>query len=389
MDFDLTEYNRIASMTNSREIAKELQAKSLEWKEQYYKLKRKTRNDAYNAHAKDTNNAKRRDLRKLKNENIIKPIETIKTTINPDDVDTDIKRSYKDATNIAKLNPNTINNYISVIKAVFNKYHKEPLADDAEVLKLLRNEKYEPKKLLKQNMYIVDNIRDIASNHSYQLSILYSIFSRLNGKNLKILRETIYPYSVEYKKVYTENRDNAVANTEITSKISFDKNEVLKNAELIEDDYEKLMYMLLFLIPTRRLYDYRITRIATKKKDTENEMFNWYYQGNIHINNTKNKDKMILQLPTEIIAIINKLPTDTDYIFGKAYIESTLSRKFSNITNRIYNSQFTPLDIRRLFATHSLNTTNDNGDVNNLFKNAKNMGHSLNQHLQYVKKPKI
>ncbi len=80
MNFDLTEYNRIASMTNSREIAKELQSKSAEWKEQYYKLKRKARNDAYNAKAKDTNNAKRRELRKLKNETIVKPIQHIHHT---------------------------------------------------------------------------------------------------------------------------------------------------------------------------------------------------------------------------------------------------------------------------------------------------------------------
>lgn len=386
MDFDLTEYNRIASMTNSREIAKELQAKSLEWKQQYYKLKRKTRNDAYNAKAKDANNAKRRELRKLKNDTIIKPIETIKTTINPDDVDTHIKRTYKDSTNIANLNPNTIYNYISVIKAVFSKYHNEPLADDAEILKLLRNEKYEPKKLLKQNMYIVDNIKDIVSNYSYQLSILYSIFSRLNGKNLKILRETIYPYSTEYKKVYTENRDKVVINTELTSKISFDTNDVLLNANNITDIYDKLIYMFLFLIPTRRLYDYRIMRIATKKRDIDDIAFNWYYQSYIYINNTKNKDKIILHLPSEIIYVINQLPVDTDYILGNIYNEPTLSKKFRQITENVYGTPFNALDIRKLYATYNLKTNADSGNTKLLKANARIMGHSLSQNLDYVLK---
>jgi len=143
MNFDLTEYNRIASMTNSREIAKELQSKSAEWKEQYYKLKRKARNDAYNAKAKDTNNAKRRELRKLKNETIVKPIQHIDKPIDIDAVDTDIKREYKVGTKINKLNENTIENYIKSIRAIYPKYNNDkPLNEDAEVLKMLRWEKY-------------------------------------------------------------------------------------------------------------------------------------------------------------------------------------------------------------------------------------------------------
>ena len=393
-------YLRIKALDNPHKINKELSTYSAEFKASYVKYGNMLRNKKFRDNNKDDINLKRKISRaeakislpvveKLPVAPVIKPFNNVKTIINPEDVDKTIIAENKANIKIKDLNPNTITSYIAVIKTIYSKYNNKPIADDAEVLKMLRNEKYNTAKLLKQNMYIIDNINDITINYAYTLKTLYNIFCRTRGKNIDILKKTIYPYFIKYKEVFNNNANNITANTEITSKISFDKNEVLKNTELIEDDYEKLMYMLLFLIPTRRMYDYRITRIATKKKDTENEMFNWYYQGKIYINNTKNQDKMILQLPTEIIAIINKLPTDTDYIFGKAYIESTLSRKFSNITNRIYNSQFTPLDIRRLFATHSLNTTNDNGDVNNLFKNAKNMGHSLNQHLQYVKKPKI
>lgn len=384
MNFDLTEYNRIASMTNSREIAKELQSKSPEWKEQYYKLKRKARNDAYNAKSKDVNNAKRREIRKLKNDTIVKPIQHIDKPIDINTVDTDIKRDYKISTKINKLNENTIDNYIKSIRAIYPKYHNDkPLNDDSEILKLLNGVKYNSTKLYNQNKYIIDNIKDIATNYSSYLPKLYSIFSRLNGKNLKQLREAIYPYMTAYNANYTENRSNVVVNKAMTSKISFDTKDVIENANKINDVYDKLMYMLLFLMPTRRLYDYRITRIATKKGDIENRAFNWYYQGKLYINNTKNKKAMVLDIANEIVNVINQLPPDTDYIFGKLYNAPTLSRKFAKITNDIYGDPFNAVSVRKLYATYNLKNAGDTGDMKKYNETAKQMGHSTNENANY------
>ena len=384
MNFDLTEYNRIASMTNSREIAKELQSKSAEWKEQYYKLKRKARNDAYNAKAKDTNNAKRRELRKLKNETIVKPIQHIDKPIDIDAVDTDIKREYKVGTKINKLNENTIENYIKSIRAIYPKYNNDkPLNEDAEVLKMLRWEKYNSTKLFKQNKYIIDNVEDIAKNYASYLPKLYSIYSRLTGKNLKQIREALYPYMTAYNENYRENRSNVIVNKEATSKISFDTNNVVSNANKITDPYDKLMYMLLFLLPTRRLYDYRIMRIASKKGDTDDEKFNWYYQGQFYINNTKNKNAIILDVPKQIIDVINSLPNDTDYIFGKLYNAPTLSRRFAKITSDIYNEPFNAVDIRKLYATYNMKTAGETGDMKKYNETARQMGHSTAENANY------
>ena len=190
----------------------------------------------------------------------------------------------------------------------------------------------------------------------------------------------------EYNKNYVENRSNVVVNKEMTSKISFDTKDVIENANKIDDVYDKLMYMLLFLMPTRRLYDYRITRIATKKGDIDDEKYNWYYQGKFYINNTKNKKMMILDVPSEIIAIINQLPYDTDYIFGKLYNAPTLSRRFAKITNDIYGDPFNAVDIRKLYATYNLKTAGDTGDTKTMRDNARKMGHSLDEHLNYAVK---
>lgn len=384
--FTIDLYNKINSLKVPHAISTELKNYSPEFISQYRKYGFMLRNKKFRDNNKEAINAKRRQSRAILRDSIIKPIETIKTTIDPEAVDTTAKRLYKASMKITQLNPNSINNYINSIKTIYSKYHNHTLPEDAEILKLLNNVKYCPKKLLKQNIYIVHNIKDIALNYPSSISSLNSIFSRLSGKNLNILRETLYPYKLEYLKVYEENRDKAVLNTDLTSKISFDYNDVISNSNNIPDLYDKIIYLLLFLIPTRRLYDYRITRIATKKTDTDNLAFNWYFQGSIYINNTKNKDSMIIPLPPDITELINSLPPDTDYLLGKSYSEPVLSKKFAKITNHIYGNPFNALDIRKLYASHNLKTAALSGDTNKFKDNARNMGHSVEQSLSYVVK---
>jgi len=344
-------FNQIHSISNPSLISKKLKEYPHEFVDNYRKYFHKLRVAKSRELNKDKINKARREMRKLKNETIVKPIQHIDKPIDIEAVDTDIKREYKAGAKITKLNDNTIDNYIKSIKAIYPKYNNDkPLNDDAEILKMLNGVKYNSTKLYKQNKYIIDNIKDIATNYPSYLPKLYSIYSRLNGKNLKQLREAIYPYMTAYNANYTENRSNVVVNKEMTSKISFDTANVIENANKIDDVYDKLIYMLLFLMPTRRLYDYRIMRIATKKGDTDDMVFNWYYQGKMYINNTKNKKVMVLDIPNEIINVINKLPLNTDYIFGKFYNAPTLSRKFAKITNDLYGDPFNAVDIRKLYV---------------------------------------
>ena len=377
-------FNQIHSISNPSLISKKLKEYPHEFVDNYRKYFHKLRVAKSRELNKDKINKARREMRKLKNETIIKPIQHIDKSIDIEAVDTDIKREYKAGAKITKLNDNTIDNYIKSIKAIYPKYNNDkPLNDDAEILKMLNGVKYNSTKLYKQNKYIIDNIKDIATNYPSYLPKLYSIYSRLNGKNLKQLREAIYPYMTAYNANYTENRSNVVVNKEMTSKISFDTANVIENANKIDDVYDKLIYMLLFLMPTRRLYDYRIMRIATKKGDTDDMVFNWYYQGKMYINNTKNKKVMVLDIPNEIINVINKLPLNTDYIFGKFYNAPTLSRKFAKITNDLYGDPFNAVDIRKLYATYNLKTAGDTGDMKKYNETAKMMGHSTSENANY------
>ena len=385
MDFDLTEYNRIKAIGNSRLIAKELLLKSPEWRELYRKFKHKEINQVYHSKHKDVNNAKRRDARRLIQENTPKPFEVIKNPIDIIDVDTSIKRDNKIATKINNLNDKTISNYINTIKIIYSKYHNNNiLSEDSDIIKLLHSQKYNPKSLLRDNLYIVHNINDIVLNYPSYVPILYNIFSRLNGKNLNIIRETLYPFFISLKDNYNSNRNNIIVNKDIVDKISFDKNIVLHLSSSIPDIFDKLIYLLLFLLPTRRLHDYRIARVASKFNDVLNIDFNWYHQGKLYINNTKNKDKLILDLPSEIISVINDLPYETDFLLGKSYTEPSLSIKFNKITSSIYGSPFNALDIRKIYASHNLKSNISNGNSNLISINARNMGHSIQEHLKYA-----
>lgn len=78
------------------------------------------------------------------------------------------------------------------------------------------------------------------------------------------------------------------------------------------------------------------------------------------------------------------LSHNSDYILGKTYETRGLSRKFGNITYKIYGNRFNPLDIRKIWARHTLNEALDSKDMRKLNDNAVDAGHNVKQHLLYV-----
>ena len=378
------EYARIRGINNSPLVAEELQKKSYEFRDAYRAQSRKERNARYRAHAKDKINENRREKYKVRKETEIKeekPISHIITPLNVEEVDTTIKREYADNKKLKDLTESSIKTYGDNIKALYAKYHSIPMPDDAEILKYLRAEKHNPTKLFKQNEYIILNIKDITEKYSNKLPMLYSLFSRFNTKKLKQFRETIYPYFIAYNKHYQEHRNDLIVNQEEVAKISFEKEDVLANAEKIENIHHKILYMLMFMMPVRRLNDYRITLIAKNEEDIKDEKNNWYYQGKIYINITKNKQKIILNVPDEITKIIDIQQT---HLVGK-YSQAYLSDVFANkIMNKIYDLPYTAMNIRKIYASNNLKMAGETGDVKQMLKNQGEMGHNLNQHLQYV-----
>lgn len=393
MDNFEAEFARIKGINNASLIAKELKAKSQEFRNAYDKKGKKMRNDKYHAHAKDKVNESRREKRKVKKEagllKVEKPITHIITPLNVEEIDTTIKREYADSKKLKNLTKSSIKTYGDVIRAIYSKYHDKPIADDAEILKYLRWEKHDARKFYKQNEYIIHNIKDIAENHSSRLPQLYSLFSRFNTKKLKEFREAIYPYSSAYNKHYQEHRNDLEINEEDVAKISFAKEDVLANAEKIDFPRMKVLYMLMFMLPVRRLSDYRITLIADSEEDIKDMKHNWYYNNKIYINNTKDKKKIILDIPDEIASIINNEIIQSDFPSPSKHLilnvsQPHFSETFSKLMVQIYGSHFTATNIRKLYATYNIKKAGGLNVIKQILKNQGEMGHTLNEHLQYV-----
>ncbi len=391
MDNFQLEFARIKSVGNTAQISKELKQKSAEFRLMYDKMCKKIRNDKYLAHAKDRINKARSEKRKLMKDagelpKVERVIRHVAPPMNIEEVDTSIKRQYADNKKLKVLTESSIKAYGDTIKAVYSKYHDKPMSDDAEILKYLRWEKHNAKKLYKQNEYIILNIKDIAHHYASKISLLYSLFSRFNTKKLKQFREILYPYKTSLDKHYQEHRNDLEIDKDEVDKISFEKADILANLEKIEFPRMKILYLLMFMLPCRRISDYRNTLIAKNEEDIKNEKYNWYYNNKIYINNTKNKQKIVLDIPDEIVSIIDSELIGSEFPSKHLILNATepyMSKIFSNMMVKIYGSKFTATDIRRIYASYNLKTAGNSGDVKTMLKNQNEMGHNLHQHLQY------
>jgi hypothetical protein len=399
MDNFEEEYNRIKGLTNPNEVKNELKKKSLDFREEYRKKCRRTRNQKYASKMteedKKIKNEKRKEKRKANKENNpvepeVRAITRITTPMNIETIDTTVKREYKYSKKMQELSENTLKTYGNVVKAIYKKYHNKPLSEEAEISKYLRWEKHNATKLYKENEYIIKNIKDIAENSASSLNSLYCLFSRFNTKRLKLFREAIYPYMTEYNLHYEEHRNDLEINQEEVAKISFEKADVLAIAETIENISYKVLYMLVFMMPVRRLSDYRLTIIADNEEETKDERGNWYWNNKIYINNTKNKQKIILDIPEEITKIINDIivparraSNDFNFLIGN-YSQPYLSEAFSNLTKKIYGSAFTATDIRKIYCTRNLEKAGGVGNINEVLSNQNLCGHSLAEHINYA-----
>lgn len=375
------EYQRIREIGFSHIIAEELSKKSYEFRDYYHKTSKRERNKKHYETNKARMSEVKKEKYKAKKATETKPIVRQMPTIDVEAVDTTIKRQKADSKKIKELTESSIKTYTDAIKKTYGLYNVAGEADDSEIMKYLQGIKHNATKLYKQNRYIITNVKDIAEKHSYLIPQLYKLFSRFNTKKLKEFREVLFPYFTAYNENYTTHRNDLIVNEEEVAKISFKPEDLLKNAELIEDVGMKILYLLMTLIPTRRISDYRMTKIAKNEEDLQNTNYNWYYNKQIYINNTKNNQKMVLDIPDELDAIIK---TKTDSYLIDEIAQSTASHRFVEITKKIYGTPFTATDIRKIYATHNLKMGAEFRDITQMLKNQVAMGHILSEHLKYV-----
>jgi len=269
---------------------------------------------------------------------------------------------------------------ISLIKRVHKFYTLEDIDDDNDVIKAIKGEPFDYKNIVKLfpylfiDVYIYDVIsRNLINNY---VSILATIFSRIHG--FLYFRRRLVPYVLYANNIQQEKRDNTTIDKAVKDKLSFNRDDILSNLNKLDKNFDKLLYLLLTLIPPRRPHDFRYTKnISSIPDDTIDKSFNYYFDKHIYIYNTKNKKFYDLLLPDEIIPYIS---TDTEFILGKKLVSSPLlSQHIKRIFKKIYDYPYTTFLIRRLYSTYSL----ENLTKKEIKQNAIAMGHNINEDFNY------
>ena len=395
-NFD-AEFARIAELNNPPLVSQELHKKSDAFKKAYHALRRKMRNDKYRANHKEKINENRRDKYKAKKEAEIIPIIATIPKMELTDVNLEIKRE-KPAVRRKndELSDNTKTAYIRVVKKLYKHYKKEDLGENDHLLKYLNGVDYNTTYIWKNHSYIIENAEDIFEKYQSEIPHLYSVFSKFRGKKLPLIAEKLYPLMTAVNKNYADNRGKDVyVNEDAVKKVSFDRADVLENLEKLTDPIDRILYALTFLLPTRRLSDFRKMMWSawcdSKDCDVVNLMnYNWIDSDYnvMTINTTKNKKPVIIEIDDDLSKELRKCwgvyisaGTYNKWILGKPYTAQDLSKKYERIMNHLYGFNFGAQDIRRIYCTKSvvLNISNHQ----ELYNDAVAVGHSLAEHIAY------
>lgn len=392
-NFD-AEFARIAELNNPPLVSQELHKKSDAFKTAYHALRRKMRNDKYRANNKEKINENRREKYKARRAVEITPIVATIPKVELTDVNLEIKRE-KPAVRRKndELSDNTKTAYIRVVKKLYKHYKKEELPENDHLLKYLNGVDYNTTYIWKNHSYIIESAEDIFQKYQSEIPHLYSVFSKFRGKKLPLIAEKLYPLMTAVNKNYADNRGKDVyVNEDAIKKVSFDRADVLENLEKLTDPTDRILYALTFLLPTRRLSDFRKMLWSAWSDNNKCNVvdYNWIDSDYkiITINTTKNKNPIIIEIDDDLRKELKKCwrvsssaGTYNQWILGKEYTSQDLSKKYEKIMNHLYGFNFGAQDIRRIYCTKSvvLNISNHQ----ELFNDAVAVGHSLAEHIAY------
>jgi hypothetical protein len=261
---------------------------------------------------------------------------------------------------------------------MYKQYTKTDLPDDCDIINCINSKPFKFKNIKTQFNFLFndDTIMDIIKSYNKYINIIYSIFTRIHG--FASIVKKLYPYLKNRNEQYGEKRSKRVIHDDVLA-ISLNPDDIIaKFADIDISNSNKLIVFLLLLIPSRRLHDYRLTKISQSiPDDTFDKSFNYYFDKNIYIYNTKNSKRDVISIPDVIVPLID---TNQEFLFGRLYDASPLSNKFTNVMEKVYKLRIPPSLVRIMYATYlrSLNLSGYEWK-----KQANKMGHSLGENLEY------
>jgi hypothetical protein len=285
-------------------------------------------------------------------------------------IDTDTTPLHKKPKKAKKsiLKDSSIITYTGKLRAFHLRMTGLPLS--ADIINAIQGNDYDKKVVQDEFKYLYVKLDIIKVNELRSIPTICKIFTKIPGfvKLLKIL----VPIKRNIEKAEAIRRnDTSIKQDDI---ISFDKQDLLLNSSKLQNDSEKLLFLLMTLLPTRRLDDYR-------SMSSSPSLGNHFDNDNLFIKDsyTKNKKNICIPIPPEI----KHLLPSSGFILGKEYSISALSLKFFNIMMKVYGKKIGALDLRRMYLT-TINLSGASFRERKLI--ADSVGHSVEESLKYSMK---
>ena len=308
--------------------------------------------------------------------------------------------------NIKKNNTNlkntTIENYITKIKYIH--YN-------------ISNKKINIKKISNMllNTYNIKDIEYVIKNFNYLenkkiITYLYNKYENINTIKSYLIPYTVLCSKIDYynennvhknlieniekiNKTYEEDRDNNSINIEDKNKliINYDKEELQKQLETLNNIEEQLIFALYTFIPPRRL-EYSNMKIEENDINLDNN-YNYIIIDNNNpikfvFNNYKTNKvfgKQIYDINDDIKNLINKHilinnKKNNDLLFN--YKSNNFGKKLTNIFKKVYSENIT---VRWLRISYTSYIRKQNLTNNELKIISEKMAHSLETNSKYNK----
>jgi len=316
------------------------------------------------------------------------------------------KYEKKKKINIKKNNTNlkntTIENYITKIKYIH--YN-------------ISNKKINIKKISNMllNTYNIKDIEYVIKNFNYLenkkiITYLYNKYENINTIKSYLIPYTVLCSKIDYynennvhknlieniekiNKTYEEDRDNNSINIEDKNKliINYDKKELQKQLETLNNIEEQLIFALYTFIPPRRL-EYSNMKIEENDINLDNN-YNYIIIDNNNpikfvFNNYKTNKvfgKQIYDINDDIKNLINKHilinnKKNNDLLFN--YKSNNFGKKLTNIFKKVYSENIT---VRWLRISYTSYIRKQNLTNNELKIISEKMAHSLETNSKYNK----
>lgn len=263
------------------------------------------------------------------------------------------------------LKESSIITYTGKLRAFHLRMTGLPLSQ--HIINAIQANDYDKKAVQDEFKYLYDKIDIIKLNELSSIPTICKIFTKIPGF-VKLIKELV-PIKRNIEKAESIRRNDATIKSDDI--ISFDKLDLLNNSSKLSNDSDKLLYLLMTLLPTRRLDDYRAM-------SSDPSLGNYFDNDYLFIKDsyTKNKKNISIKIPDEIKSLL----PNSGFLLGKEYSISALSQKFFTIMKKIYGKKIGALDLRRMYLT-KINISG--ASYRERKEIADSVGHSVEESLKY------